>query len=81
MTRGHKRRLASHLRAQRAAAAMRDQPPILALPPVDRALVRVLVGSIAPRGSVNAPCIAASPDLLRKTLRMANYRLKRQARM
>src|SRR5262249_6615209 len=56
MTREQKRRLAGHLRAQRTARTMRDpghrQPPILALPPGDRALASVLLSSNAARGTV-----------------------------
>src|SRR6516165_2735896 len=63
MTRGHKRRLAGHLCAQRAAAAMRDpghrQAPLLALSLVDRALVSVSLSSNAARVTVNRPCIIA----------------------
>src|SRR6516225_3423519 len=66
MTRPHKRRLAGRLRAQRAAAAMRDpghrQPSILALSPVDRALLSASVSSSATRETVNRPCIIASPS-------------------
>src|SRR5262249_52332648 len=66
MTREQKRRLAGHLRAQRAAAAMAipvdGQTPILALLPVVRALVSVSVSSSAPSGTVNWPCIISPPS-------------------
>jgi len=57
-------RMPRRLRAQQAAAAMRDpghrQTSVSGLSPADRALVSVSVSSSAARGSVNAPCIAAS---------------------
>src|SRR5262249_39082943 len=56
MTREQKRRLAGRLNTQRAAAALRNpghrHTPVLALLPVDRALVSVSVSSSAARGSV-----------------------------
>src|SRR6201984_2864921 len=65
MTRPHKRRLAGRLRAQRAAAAMRDpghlHTPVLALSPVDRALLRVSVSSSAASGPVSWACFISSP--------------------
>src|SRR5947209_6981901 len=66
MTRVHNHRLAGRLRAQRAAAATRDpghrQTPILALSPVDSALVSESVSSSAARETVKRPCIIASPS-------------------
>src|SRR6516225_7700230 len=73
MTRGHKRRLAGRLRAQRAAAAMRyprhRQTPIFSLLPVDRALVSVSVSSkCAERHSDGAAQVAKHHEFLTEDL-------------
>jgi hypothetical protein len=66
MTRTHECRFAGRLSAQRTATTMRDpghrQTSILALSPVDRALVSESVSSSAARETVNRPCIIASPS-------------------